>query len=69
MPSYNHYCYQMPWGFITCDTETDEPPLEYIDRWGVNVTQAEQIAEGATVEVVDGKLVVTPALLPNDGIV
>ena len=68
-PAYNHYCYQMPWGYYVQEVGVDPTPESYAKRWGVNETEARQIREGADVAVVDGDLVVTPAVVPNDGVV
>lgn len=46
--------YQMPYGFITIDTNTETPPDEFIaGPFMVNIAEAEMIEEGATIEVVD----------------
>lgn len=58
----------MPWGFITCEVGVDEPPVEYIDKWGVNVTESRYIEQGGEVHVTDqGDLLVVPPVVPNDG--
>jgi hypothetical protein len=68
MSSFAHYCYQMPWGFMTCEVGVDEPPTEFVDRWGVNITESRMIAQGGEVFVDDdGRLVVVPSVAPNDG--
>ena len=65
----NHYTYQMPWGFITCEVGVDTPPAEgeYVDKWAINLTEAKAIKQGGDLEVVDDELVVIPSPLPNDG--
>jgi hypothetical protein len=68
MPSYNHYCYPAPWGYYVQAVGVDPTPEGYTKRWGVNETEARQIREGGTVEVVNGNLVITPAAVPNDGV-
>lgn len=46
--------YQMPYGFITIDTNTEQLPEEFVaGPFMVNVTEAEMIEEGATIEVID----------------
>lgn len=46
--------YQMPWGFVTVDTNTESAPEEFVaGPFMVNMDEAEMISQGATIEVVD----------------
>ena len=72
MPDFNYYCFEMPWGFITCDLNSDEPPAlgEYTRSWAITEEKAQEIAEGAEVHIVEeGVLAVIPTEAPNNGIV
>lgn len=63
MPSYRHYVVQDANGnFGTYDVNEEEVPdvPDAQGTWGVNMTVAQQIDDGAKVEVVDGELIVTP---------
>lgn len=43
----------MPYGFITIDTRTESAPTEFIaGPFDVNLSEAEMIQDGATIEVV-----------------
>lgn len=56
----NFYCYEMPWGFLTCDLDAEEAPEEYLNAWSVTTTVADLIEEGADVQVHNDALVVVP---------
>jgi len=56
----NFYCYEMPWGFMTCDLDTEEAPAEYANAWSVTPAVAELIEEGADIQVHNDSLVVVP---------
>lgn len=49
-----------PGVFGTYDTHTEELPTEYIGVYDVNLTEAEQIENGALIEIVDGEAIVIP---------
>lgn len=52
--------YQMPYGFITIDTNTEQPPEEYLDGpFNVNLDEAAEIQDGANIEIVEGEAIVT----------
>lgn len=51
---------------MTCNVDEDTPPTEYIKRWGVNEEEAQQIDDGADIEVVDGELIIKPAALEGE---
>ena len=58
----NYYCYEMPWGFMTCDLDVEEAPADPINAWSVTPEVAELIAEGAGIQVHNDALVVVPQL-------
>lgn len=46
--------YQMPYGFITINTTTEQPPEEFIaGPFMVNVAEAQMIQDGAEIEVTE----------------
>lgn len=52
--------YQMDYGFITIDTQTEQPPEDYIDVFDTTVAEADTIQNGAIIEVEGNGLVITP---------
>lgn len=62
MAGTRHKCYQMPWGFVTIDTENpnDVAPEDYIAVFDVNMQESAQIDDGADLVVVDGNLIIDP---------
>lgn len=62
----NYYCYEMPWGFMTCDLEVEDAPAEHARSWSVTATVAELIEAGADVQVHNEALVVVPAVPLED---
>lgn len=62
----NFYCYEMPWGFMTCDLETEDAPAEYARAWSVTPAVADLITEGADVQVHNDALVVVPVIQSDE---
>jgi hypothetical protein len=58
----NFYCYEMPWGFLTCDLDVEEAPAEHYGAWSITEGTAQLIESGAMVEVQNEALVVIPVL-------
>lgn len=52
--------YQMPYGFMTIDTQTETAPEEYIAVFDTTIPEAQVIENGAILEVVEDELVITP---------
>lgn len=52
--------YQYEWGFVTIDTKNETAPEGYTAVFEVNIPEAEQITDGAQLQVVDNELVITP---------
>lgn len=45
--------YQMEWGFVTVDSQTEQPPEGYIaGPFDVTIDEADLIKDGASIEVV-----------------
>lgn len=59
MPSSRYKVQQFVWGFRTYDSYTEEPVDGEMDRFSVNLEEAQLIREDrAWLEVVDGELIV-----------
>lgn len=54
----NYYCYEMPWGFVTCDIDVEPAPENYANCWSVTSEVAELIEEGADIQVQNEALVI-----------
>lgn len=53
--------YQTEYGFITIDTQTEQPPEEFVAGPFDNTeTEAQVIENGAIIEVVNDSLVIAP---------
>lgn len=51
--------YETSYGFCTIDTNSEEPPEEYISGpYDVNMSEAELIQDGAGIVIVDGEAIV-----------
>ncbi len=62
-----HQTYQTEYGFITIDTETEQPPDEFISGpFDVNLDEADQIDQGADLEVTEDGLQITPQPLEGE---
>lgn len=56
--AYRYYTYKMPWGYQTIDTNYEEEPEGFIEKYPVTSVEAQAIVEGADLYDEDGELVI-----------
>jgi hypothetical protein len=52
--------YQYDWGFLTIDTQNETAPEGYTAEFQVNMEEAEQIEQGADIQIINDEAVVIP---------
>lgn len=56
--AYRYYTYKMDWGYVTIDSQTEEEPQGYLDKFPVTTAEANAIEEGADLYDENGELII-----------
>lgn len=57
---------QFEWGFRCYDSQTEEPIPGEIDRYDINMEEAELVEQGGSIQIIDGEAVVTPPVIEGE---
>jgi len=64
--AYRYYTYKMDWGYVTIDSQTEEEPQGYLDKFPVTEVDAVKIEAGADLETVDSSINIVSPMTDDD---